>query len=154
MALKIYTDGASRGNPGRGGYGAVLLWGNTKKELSDGYKLTTNNRMELLAVIKALEALTRDGLEIDIYTDSQYVVDAVEKGWVFNWERKRFQGKKNPDLWMKFLPLYRKHKIKFYWVKGHADNMWNNRCDYLATNAADGQNLKVDQFYESEYYGA
>lgn len=152
MSLIIYTDGASRGNPGRGGYGAILKWGEKEKELSEGYRLTTNNRMELLAVIKALEALNREGLEIQIYSDSEYVVNAVEKGWVFGWEKKNFAGKKNADLWQRFLKLFRKHRIKFNWVKGHASNVMNNRCDILATRAADGSNLQTDEIYEMEYY--
>lgn len=150
--LTIYTDGASRGNPGRGGYGAILQWGGKEKELSEGYKLTTNNRMELLAVIKALEALTREGLEIQIFTDSEYVVNSIEKGWVFGWEKKNFAGKKNADLWKRFLKLYRKHHIKMNWVKGHASNAMNNRCDVLATRAADSGNLLTDEVYELEYY--
>lgn len=152
MSLTIYTDGASRGNPGRGGYGAILQWGGKEKELSEGYKLTTNNRMELLAVIKALEALTRDSLDIQVYTDSEYVVNSIEKGWVFGWEKKNFAGKKNADLWQRFLKLYRKHRIKMNWVKGHASNAMNNRCDVLATRAADGGNLLTDTVYEMEYY--
>lgn len=152
MSLIIYTDGASRGNPGRGGYGAILQWGGKEKELSAGYKLTTNNRMELLAVIKALEALTRDGLDIQVFTDSEYVVNSIEKGWVFGWEKKGFAGKKNVDLWQRFLKLYRKHHIKMNWVKGHASNAMNNRCDVLATRAADGGNLLTDEVYESEFY--
>jgi ribonuclease HI len=152
MSLTIYTDGASRGNPGRGGYGAILQWGGKEKELSEGYKLTTNNRMELLAVIKALEALTREGLEIQIFTDSEYVVNSIEKGWVFGWEKKNFAGKKNVDLWQRFLKLYRKHHIKMNWVKGHASNAMNNRCDVLATRAADSGNLLTDEVYELEYY--
>lgn len=122
------------------------------KELSQGYRLTTNNRMELLAVIAALEALTRTGLQIMVYSDSKYVIDAVEKGWVFGWERKGFEGKKNPDLWQRFLKSYRKHEVRFHWVKGHADNPYNNRCDVLATTAADGGNLLVDAVYEQEFY--
>lgn len=152
MSLIIYTDGASRGNPGRGGYGAILQWGGKEKELSAGYKLTTNNRMELLAVIKALEALTRDGLDIQVFTDSEYVVNSIEKGWVFGWEKKGFAGKKNVDLWQRFLKLYRKHHVKMNWVKGHASNAMNNRCDVLATRAADGGNLLTDEVYESEFY--
>lgn len=154
MSLTIYTDGASRGNPGRGGYGAILIWGKIKKELSAGFQLTTNNRMELLAVIVALEALKKEGIEIHIFTDSKYVVDSVEKGWLFGWVKKGFVGKKNVDLWQRFLPLYRNHKIKFHWVKGHADNPFNNRCDELATMAADGRNLLKDEWYEAEFYGA
>lgn len=154
MSLVIYTDGASRGNPGRGGYGAILQWGTVRKELAQGYKLTTNNRMELLAVIAALEALTREGLDIVIYSDSKYVVDSVEKGWVFGWEKKGYLGKKNADLWTRFLRQYRKHRIKFVWVKGHADNPYNNRCDQLATQAADGNNLISDIGYEQEFYAS
>jgi len=146
--LIIYTDGAARGNPGPGGYGAVLHWGTTIKEISGGYKHTTNNRMELMAVIAALRLLTRDNLDVTIYTDSAYVVNSVEKKWVFGWAKKNFQGKKNADLWKMFLELYKKNHIKFVWVKGHADNKWNNRCDVLATAAADGKNLIEDVGYE------
>lgn len=135
--LTIYTDGASRGNPGRGGYGAILQWGTRRKELSAGYKHTTNNRMELMAVIAALEALNKEGLHITIYTDSKYIVNAVEKGWLFGWVKKRFKDKKNKDLWLRFLDSYKKHHIQFIWVKGHAQNPMNNRCDQLATEAAD-----------------
>ena len=152
MSLVIYTDGASRGNPGPGGYGAILKWGNTEKELSAGYRLTTNNRMELLAVIEALRILTREGLDIDIFSDSEYVVNAISKGWLLGWEKKGFAGKKNPDLWQQFLRLYRKHNIKMHWVKGHASNVMNNRCDVLATRAADGTHLLRDEVYEAEYY--
>jgi len=154
LSLIIYTDGASRGNPGRGGYGIILQWGSIRKEIAQGFKLTTNNRMELLAVIVALESLTRDGVEIMVYSDSKYVIDSVEKGWVFGWEKKGFAGKKNPDLWMRFLKAYRKHKVKFHWVKGHADNPFNNRCDALATAAADGGNLITDIGYEQEFYAS
>jgi ribonuclease HI len=152
LSLHIYTDGASRGNPGRGGYGAILIWGNMRKELSGGYELTTNNRMELMAVIKALEALTRENLQITVFSDSKYVVESVVKGWVFGWEKKGFAGKKNHDLWLQFLKLYRKHQVRFEWVKGHASNPNNNRCDELATAAADGRHLMKDHFFEQEYY--
>jgi len=152
LSLTIYTDGASRGNPGPGGYGAILKWGNTEKELSAGYRLTTNNRMELMAVIEALKVLTREGLDIDIFSDSEYVVNSISKGWVLGWEKKGFAGKKNPDLWQQFLRLYRKHNIKMHWVKGHASNAMNNRCDLLATRAADSTNLLRDEAYEIEYY--
>jgi len=152
MSLVIYTDGASRGNPGPGGYGALMYWnGANPKELSGGYRLTTNNRMELLAVIKALEILKRDNLEIDIYSDSKYVVDAVSKGWVFGWEKKGWGDKKNIDLWQQYLKLHRKHKVTFHWVKGHASNAGNNRCDVLATQAADGKDLQPDLGFEREY---
>lgn len=147
--LIIYTDGASRGNPGPGGYGAILQWGKSAKELSAGYKRTTNNRMELMAVIAALEALNREGLDITIYSDSQYVVKAVEEGWLKNWIATDFKGgKKNKDLWTRFYHLGRRHNIKFVWVKGHADNPMNNRCDELATAAADGYNLQEDVGFE------
>jgi ribonuclease HI len=146
--LEIYTDGASRGNPGRGGYGIVLNWNENRREISAGYRKTTNNRMELLAVILALETLTRVGLHIKIYTDSKYVVDAVEKKWVFGWVKKQFKDKKNKDLWLRFLESYKKHSIQFIWVKGHASNRENNRCDELATQAADNGNLLIDTWYE------
>lgn len=143
--LIIYTDGASRGNPGPGGYGVILQWGKHAKELSAGYKRTTNNRMELMAVIAALEALNREGLDITIFSDSQYVVKAVEEGWLKNWIATDFKGgKKNKDLWKRFYELGKKHNIKFQWVRGHADNPYNNRCDELATAAADGGNLLDD----------
>jgi len=148
--LIIYTDGASRGNPGPGGYGVILQWGKHVKELSAGYRRTTNNRMELLAVIAALEALNREGLNITIYSDSQYVVKAVEQGWLKNWIATDFKGgKKNKDLWLRFYHLSKKHNIRFVWVKGHADNPYNNRCDELATRAADGNNLLVDEGFEN-----
>ncbi len=147
--LKIYTDGAARGNPGNGGYGAILIWGDVRRELSAGYRLTTNNRMELLAVIVALEAIKRDGLDVVVYSDSKYVVDAVELKWVFGWEKKAYKNKKNPDLWKRFLTVFRRHKVSFVWVKGHADNPFNNRCDELATQAADGANLLIDEGYEN-----
>ena len=145
--ITIYTDGASRGNPGPGGYGVVLLSGDHRKELSQGFKLTTNNRMELLAVIAGLEAIKLTNAEVEIWSDSKYVVEAVEKGWVFGWEKKGFHGKKNPDLWMRFLKIYRKHKVKFHWLKGHNEHPLNERCDELATAAADSYKLMVDVGY-------
>lgn len=149
--LMVYTDGASRGNPGPGGYGAVLLWGAKRKELSAGYRLTTNNRMELLAVIKALESLTKKGIPLTVYTDSQYVVKAVELKWLDKWVKTNFAGgKKNKDLWMHFYHLAKDYKVVFKWVKGHAENPHNNRCDELATLAADGRTLLVDEGYENE----
>jgi len=149
--LRIYTDGSSRGNPGRGGYGVVLIWGQARKELSCGYRLTTNNRMELLAVIKALESLNKKNIAATIYTDSQYVVNTVEKKWLDNWIKTDFKGgKKNKDLWMIFHRLRKDFQLRFVWVKGHADNAMNNRCDELATAAADGGNLLVDEGYELE----
>jgi ribonuclease HI len=148
--LVIYTDGAATGNPGPGGYGAVLIWGNKQKELSAGYRLTTNNRMELLAVITALESLNKKHISLTIYTDSRYIVNTVEKKWLDNWIRTDFKGgKKNKDLWIRYYQLSRNYKIRFVWVKGHADNVMNNRCDELATTAADGKHLLVDEGYES-----
>jgi ribonuclease HI len=152
--LTIYTDGSSRGNPGKGGYGAVLIWKGVEKELSKGFRLTTNNRMELLSVIAALESLNRTGLNIVVYSDSQYVVKAVNEGWLNNWIRTNFKGgKKNPDLWRRYHALAQKHHIKFVWVKGHDSNPYNNRCDELATAAADGSELEVDEGYEESVDG-
>jgi ribonuclease HI len=151
MEISMYTDGSSRGNPGPGGYGVVLLYGTKRKELSQGYRRTTNNRMELMAVIAGLEAMKKEGLNITIYSDSQYVVKAVKEGWWNKWIATSFSGgKKNKDLWMHFYELSKKHNLKFVWVKGHADNQWNNRCDLLATAAADGGNLMVDEGFEKE----
>ena len=147
MNITIYTDGAARGNPGPGGYGVVLLAGQLRKELSDGFELTTNNRMELLAVIVALEALKIENSQVTIYTDSKYVVDAVEKGWIWNWVKTRFKGKKNEDLWMRFLKIYPKHQVKFVWVKGHANIPENERCDQLAVAASMQPFLKKDSGY-------
>jgi ribonuclease HI len=144
----MYTDGASRGNPGPGGYGVILISGTKGKELSQGFRLTTNNRMELLSVIVGLEALRFPSCEVTVYSDSKYVVDSVEKRWVFDWENKNFKGKKNPDLWERFLRIYRKHRVRFVWVKGHADNPYNNRCDELAVAAALTNNLEADAWYE------
>ena len=146
--VTIYTDGAAQGNPGRGGYGVVLLSGPHRKELSAGFRLTTNNRMELMAVCVALEALKFYGTEVTLYSDSKYVVDAVNQRWVFGWEQKRFTGKKNPDLWMRFLRVYRRHRVRFVWVKGHASTIENNRCDELAVAAANSGNLFEDTGYE------
>ncbi len=146
--LIIYTDGAARGNPGRGGYGAILMWGTARKELSQGYRLTTNNRMELLAVIRALETINRPGMEVSIFSDSSYVVDAISKGWLKNWIRIGFKDKKNPDLWRRYAEVSKLHNVKMVWVKGHASNSFNNRCDELATAAADGKDHLVDEGYE------
>lgn len=146
----IYTDGASRGNPGPGGYGTVLKYGKHRKELSEGFRKTTNNRMELLAVIKGLEALTREGLEVIIYSDSKYVVEAVEKGWLWGWVKKGFKDKKNPDLWMRFIPAYKRQKVKFKWVKGHAGIPENERCDQLAVQSAESHNLLIDHGFEAQ----
>ena len=146
--LIIYTDGAARGNPGPGGYGIVMQWGGTVRELSQGSRKTTNNRMELMAVVVALQQLTREGLDIIIYSDSSYVVNSVEKGWVHGWVKTGFKGKKNADLWMQYRLHHNRHRIKFVWVKGHADNVNNNRCDQLATAAADSRDWLVDKGYE------
>lgn len=146
--ISIYTDGAARGNPGPGGYGVVLISGAHRKELSDGFRLTTNNRMELLSVIIALESLKKENQQVVVYSDSKYVVDAVEKKWVFGWEKKNFSGKKNSDLWQRFLLAFRKHKVRFEWVKGHAQNKENNHCDELAVAASLGSHLKADSWYE------
>ena len=147
--LIVYTDGSSRGNPGPGGYGAILMWGSARKEISCGFRKTTNNRMELMAVIAALQTVTREGLDITVFSDSSYVVNAIEKGWLRNWIRTGFKDKKNPDLWKQYAALAAKHKVRLVWVKGHADNPLNNRCDELATSAADGRNLLVDEGYEA-----
>lgn len=145
----MYTDGSSRGNPGPGGYGTILMWKGNIKELSAGFKRTTNNRMELMAVIAGLEALKKKEVLLKIYSDSQYVVNAVEKGWLKNWIATDFKGgKKNKDLWIRFSGLAKSHRIQFHWVKGHATNPHNIRCDELATMAADGNHLINDEGYE------
>jgi len=146
----IYTDGSSLGNPGPGGYGVVLKFGKHRKELSEGFRKTTNNRMELLAVIKGLEALTRDSLPVTIFSDSKYVVDAVEKGWLWGWLKKDFKNKKNPDLWKRFIPAYKRQKVKFSWVKGHAGIPENERCDQLAVQSAEGPTLLTDHGFEEQ----
>ena len=146
--ITIYTDGASRGNPGPGGYGTILLYKQHRKELSEGFRQTTNNRMELLAVIRGLEALKGSGHLVTIYSDSKYVVDAVEKGWIWAWQKKSFAKKANADLWQRYIPLHQKYKPRFIWIKGHAGHPENERCDYLAVRAAEGFSLLVDQWYE------
>ena len=148
--ITIYTDGAASGNPGPGGYGAVLISGIHRKELSEGFRLTTNNRMELLAVIVALEEIKYENSDVTIYTDSKYVSDSVSKGWVFSWVKKNFKGKKNPDLWLRFLEIYKKHKVNFVWVKGHANIPENERCDQLAVEASQGIGLQEDLGYKPE----
>jgi ribonuclease HI len=147
--IKIYTDGAAQGNPGRGGYGVIMRFNNYEKELSEGFRLTTNNRMELLAVIKGLEAIKKGGIPVTIYSDSSYVVDAIEKGWLWSWEMKNFKDKANVDLWKRYIPLHKKFKPKFVWVRGHAGHAENERCDRLAVMAANGGNLLVDSEYEA-----
>lgn len=148
--ITIYTDGAASGNPGKGGYGVVLISGRHRLEKSEGFRLTTNNRMELLAVITGLEALKIPESRVVIYTDSRYVADSVEKGWVFQWESKAFKKKKNPDLWIRFLKIYRKHKVRFVWIKGHASNPENELCDRLAVEAYRKDNLAEDIGYMPE----
>ena len=147
-SIIIYTDGAASGNPGPGGYGAVLMSGKHRKELSGGFRKTTNNRMELLAVILALEALKKAPSNVHIYSDSKYVIDSIDKKWVYGWIKKGFKGKKNADLWMRFMKAYQKHHVKFTWVKGHANIPENERCDFLAVQAYKQGNLQVDYGYE------
>jgi ribonuclease HI len=146
----MYTDGSARGNPGPGGYGIVLMSGPYRKEISGGYNHTTNNRMELMAVIVGLETIKVPNCRVMIYTDSKYVADSVSKGWVFGWAKKGFAGKKNADLWMRFLTIYPKHKVEFTWIKGHAANPENERCDLLAVNAAMQPRLPEDTGYQPE----
>ena len=146
----VYTDGSSRGNPGPGGYGIVMqkFGSNYIKEFSEGYRRTTNNRMELLAVIISLEKIKKENQVVHIYTDSKYISNSVEKKWIFNWEKKNFKNKKNVDLWSRFLKIYRKHKVSFFWVKGHNNNIKNERCDFLALEASKKSELKIDSEYE------
>lgn len=150
--VHIYTDGAAKGNPGPGGYGVVMemVGSPYKKEFFEGFRHTTNNRMELLAVIVGLEKLKAPKTTVLIVSDSKYVVDSVEKGWVFDWEKKYFKDKKNPDLWMRFLKIYRQHHVKFLWIKGHNNHPQNERCDELAVMASQQKKLNIDTFYESE----
>ena len=149
--VHIYTDGAARGNPGPGGYGIVMEWVGKpyKKEFAQGYRHTTNNRMELLAVIVALEQLKFDNIAVVVFTDSKYVADSVEKKWVFGWEKKGFAGKKNPDLWKRFLKVYRKHRVGFQWIKGHNNHRQNERCDALAVAASKKDKLLIDEAFEA-----
>lgn len=145
--IYLHTDGAASGNPGPGGYGVVLQCLDKRKEMSEGFALTTNNRMELLAVIKGLEAIKWENATVEVYSDSKYVVDAVTKGWVFGWEKKSFNKKKNPDLWKRFLAVYRKHHVTFHWLKGHAGHPENEKCDRLAVAAYNQPNLQEDSGY-------
>tara|TARA_X000000950_G_scaffold58579_3_gene70915 strand:- start:5785 stop:6249 length:465 start_codon:yes stop_codon:yes gene_type:complete len=147
----IYTDGSSRGNPGPGGYGIVMQEYETgyKKEFSQGYRKTTNNRMELLAVIVALEKIKKENQTVHVYTDSKYVSESVEKKWVLKWEKVGFKNKKNQDLWARFLKSYRNHSVQFFWVKGHNNNTINERCDFLAVEASRKLNLLIDYEYEN-----
>ena len=146
--IKLYTDGAAQGNPGPGGYGAILKFGGHTKELSQGYRLTTNNRMELMAVIAGLEAIKKQGIPVTIYSDSKYVVDSVKQGWIWGWEKKDFKKKANPDLWRRYIVLHKKFSPEFVWVKGHAGHPENERCDQLAVSAAEGYDLEADVEYE------
>ena len=152
--VHIYTDGAAKGNPGNGGYGIVMELAGTsyKKEYFEGFRHTTNNRMELLAVIVALEKLKDSKMSALVVSDSKYVIDSVVKGWVFGWEKKGFAGKKNPDLWIRFLQIYRKHKVDFKWIKGHNNHLQNERCDQLAVMASNQKTLSIDFFYEQEQH--
>ncbi len=146
--IKIFTDGSAKGNPGPGGYGIVMRFGEKEKEISQGYRLTTNNRMELMAVIVALESLKTDKHPISIYSDSKYVIDSITKGWVFGWEKKNFKGKKNIDLWKRYLKLHPKFKINYTWVKGHNGHPENERCDVLAVQGAESKNQLIDSYFE------
>ena len=150
--VHIYTDGAAKGNPGPSGYGVVMEMVGTpyKKEFYEGFRLSTNNRMELLAVIVGLEKLKSPNTKVLVVSDSKYVVDAVEKRWVFQWEKINFKAKKNPDLWMRFLKVYRKHQVDFQWIKGHNNHPQNERCDELAVMASQQKILSIDAFYEKE----
>ena len=148
--IELYTDGASSGNPGPGGYGAILRSGKHYKELSEGFRKTTNNRMELLAVIKGLEALKSPGQNVMIYSDSKYVIDAIEKRWVNGWLQKGFAGKKNKDLWLRYLEVSKLHNIKLNWVRGHNGHPENERCDQLAVAATKQRELLIDSVFEVE----
>ncbi|HUW92135.1 MAG TPA: ribonuclease HI [Bacteroidales bacterium] len=152
--VTVYTDGACSGNPGPGGYGVVLISGPHRKEISAGFLLTTNNRMELLAAIVGLESMKKPETEVTLCTDSLYLVNAVNNGWLFNWEQKRFAKKKNPDLWIRFLEVYRRHNVKLIWVKGHNNNLENERCDTLAVEASRGRTLSADPGYVCEETGS
>lgn len=147
--IEIYTDGASLGNPGPGGYGIVMRYKQHEKEFSKGFRLTTNNRMELLAVIDALKQIKGSGWQVVVYSDSQYVVNAIEKGWLKKWQQRGFKNTANADLWKQLLPLLQKHHVRFVWVKGHAGHAENERCDRLAVQAANHDALNIDQAYEA-----
>jgi len=148
--IEIFTDGASSGNPGPGGYGVILRSGKHYKELSEGFRKTTNNRMELLAVIRGLEALKTPGQMVTIFSDSKYVIDAIDKKWVQSWLQKGFKDKKNKDLWLRYLDISKQHNIKFIWVRGHAGHKENERCDALAVAAYKQPNLGIDSVFEME----
>lgn len=146
--VEIFTDGACSGNPGKGGFGVVMKYNQHRKELSQGYLMTTNNRMELMAAIAGLEALKSDNMLVTIWSDSKYVVDSVEKGWIWSWVKKNFKDKANPDLWQKYIALHKKHTVKFQWIKGHAGHPENECCDKLAVVASQKPDLLVDEGYK------
>ena len=148
--IKLFTDGAAKGNPGPGGFGSILRYGQHEKEISRGYRLTTNNRMELLAVIAGLEAIKKPGIPVTVYSDSKYVVEAVKQGWIWGWEKKDFKNKANPDLWKRYIKLHHKYEPKFVWIRGHAGHPENERCDRLAVAAAEDADLEVDEGYEAK----
>lgn len=154
MQIEVFTDGSSKGNPGPGGYGIVLRFNGKEKELSCGFRLTTNNRMELLALIVALESLKTNEIPVKVYSDSKYVIDSITKGWVFGWHKKGFKGKKNADLWMRYLKLHPRFKIQFEWVKGHDGHPENERCDKLAVEAAEKGPHLIDEMFEKENDGS
>ncbi|MDR2122404.1 MAG: ribonuclease HI [Flavobacteriaceae bacterium] len=153
--IEIFTDGASSGNPGKGGYGIIMRLQGTsyEKTFSEGFRLTTNNRMELLAVTVALEKITKDRQDVIVYSDSKYVVEAINSKWIYGWEKKRFEKVKNPDLWIRFMKIYRKHNVSFRWIKGHQGHPENERADKLATLAAKSENLSIDTGYENSMNG-
>ena len=148
--INIYTDGSSRGNPGPGGYGVILKFGDKAKEVSDGYRRTTNNRMELMAVCVALENLNTNKYPVVVHSDSKYVIDSITQGWIWGWQKKQFKGKKNKDLWLRYLALHSKFKLSYVWVKGHAGHPENERCDELAFQAATNNPTKIDFVFEAE----
>ena len=150
MKVRIYTDGSAKGNPGPGGYGIVLKYKDQVKEMAQGFRMTTNNRMELMALIVALESLKTNKIPVDVYSDSKYVIDAIDKGWVFGWKSKGFKGKKNADLWLRYLELQPKFNLTFHWVKGHAGHPENERCDELAFKAASDNPTDIDKEFELE----
>lgn len=147
--IQMYTDGAASGNPGPGGYGLILISGPHRKEVSEGFRLTTNNRMELLSVIIGLELLKVSGCQVDVYSDSKYVVDAIEKKWIDGWIRRGWKNVKNPDLWKRYLMAAKNHQVKFHWIRGHNGHPMNERCDELAVAASHGRNLPPDTWYEA-----
>jgi ribonuclease HI len=149
LKVRIYTDGSAKGNPGPGGYGIVLKYKDQVKEMAQGFRMTTNNRMELMALIVALESLKTNKIPVDVYSDSKYVIDAIDKGWVFGWKAKGFKGKKNADLWLRYLALHPKFNLTFHWVKGHAGHPENERCDLLAVTAAENPPHLIDAVFEA-----